>query len=96
MDLHIYGIDPKRIALSHFRPFPHVKGIITDMEEAVELLQTITEEMEQRYQLMEEVGVESIQEYCEETGEKIPYIIIVIDEQYERRIAVGMDPKTGP
>jgi S-DNA-T family DNA segregation ATPase FtsK/SpoIIIE len=79
-DMYIYGIDPKRIALSLFRPFSHVKGILTDMDEAVELLQSLTDEMDRRYQLMEEAGVESIQEYCEETGEKIPYIVIVIDE----------------
>jgi S-DNA-T family DNA segregation ATPase FtsK/SpoIIIE len=79
-ELHIYGIDPKRIALSLFRPFPHVRNILTDMEEAVDLLGSITEEMDRRYALMEELGVESIQEYQEETGEKIPYIVIVIDE----------------
>lgn len=79
--LQVTIIDPKRIDFSFFNiGFPHMTGIITDMEEAVDVLNELTEEMEKRYALLEYAGVRSPKAYREKTRQPMPYKLILVDE----------------
>jgi S-DNA-T family DNA segregation ATPase FtsK/SpoIIIE len=79
-EIAVFCIDPKRVELAHFRQFPQVKEVITDMDKANDLLKKIVSEMERRYELMEKAGVKTMQAYNEISSHKLHYIIVVIDE----------------
>jgi len=53
--------------------------VVTDAKKAAVALNWVVNEMEQRYQLLAKVGARNIEAYNEKQ-EKIPYIVIIIDE----------------
>lgn len=79
-DIAIFCIDPKRVELSPYRQFEQVREVITDMEQASDLLERMVDEMEHRYELLEAAGVKNIQQYNQHTGDQLHYIVVVIDE----------------
>ncbi len=79
-DLKFVMIDPKMVELRPFSEIPHMLcPVITDAKKASVALNWVVNEMEERYKLLAKVGVRSIESYNEKQ-EKIPYIIVVIDE----------------
>ncbi|MED3562278.1 FtsK/SpoIIIE domain-containing protein [Bacillus xiapuensis] len=79
-ELAMYLIDPKQVEYSMFNGFPQVKKIVTDMNEANKLLESIVVEMENRYALFAKSGVKNISSYNKNNDQKIPYIIVAVDE----------------
>jgi len=79
-DLKFLMIDPKMVELMPFNGMPHMLcPVITDAKKASTALNWVVNEMEERYQLLAKAGVRNIESYNEKQ-EKIPYIIVVIDE----------------
>lgn len=78
--LRMYMIDPKRVELQQYKGFPHVESVVTDMEEAAEVLEQLAEEMDNRYKQFEVVGVKTISMYNQKAKDKMPYVVCVIDE----------------
>lgn len=85
--LKLLLIDPKMVELAPYNRIPHlVSPVITDAKAATVALKWAVEEMERRYQLFSHTGVRNMEKYNEyashpdHTGEKLPYILIVIDE----------------
>ncbi|GEN35930.1 DNA translocase FtsK [Aneurinibacillus danicus] len=79
--LQVTIIDPKRIDFSFFNiGFPHITGVITDTEEAIETLEGLTDEMEERYEQLEKAGVRSPKAYREKTKQSMPYKVVLVDE----------------
>ncbi|EIN7678719.1 DNA translocase FtsK [Listeria monocytogenes] len=85
--LKLLLIDPKMVELAPYNRIPHlVSPVITDARAATVALKWAVEEMERRYQLFSHTGVRNMEKYNEyashpdHTGEKLPYILIVIDE----------------
>jgi S-DNA-T family DNA segregation ATPase FtsK/SpoIIIE len=79
--LQVTIIDPKRIDFSFFNiGFPHITGVITDTEEAIETLEGLTDEMEKRYKQLEKAGVRSPKAYREKTKQPMPYRLVLVDE----------------
>jgi hypothetical protein len=80
-ELQLVLIDPKRVELSQFKNLPHLLSpVIFDDDKAATALQWLTEEMEERYGLLEETGVRSIDDYNNSQTEKMTKIVVVIDE----------------
>ncbi|SFB67670.1 4TM region of DNA translocase FtsK/SpoIIIE [Brevinema andersonii] len=91
-DLKFIMIDPKMVELELYNGIPHLLApIITKPEEAMASLEWAVNEMDRRYKILSENGVRNIKEYqslvesslfgAEESGyEKLPYIVIIIDE----------------
>jgi hypothetical protein len=80
-DVQIVGVDLKRVELGVLKGLPHlIKPIATDKNQALKLIEWVREEMEMRYELLEDKGVEKIQRL---KGEKIPYLILIVDEGAE-------------
>ncbi|KGR73590.1 DNA translocase FtsK [Ureibacillus manganicus] len=85
-ELKLMLIDPKVVELAPFNNIPHlVSPVITDVKTATAALKWAVEEMERRYQLFAHVGVRDLSRYnkqAEKNGNKnkLPYILIVIDE----------------
>ncbi|EIB7810196.1 DNA translocase FtsK [Listeria innocua] len=85
--LKLLLIDPKMVELAPYNRIPHlVSPVITDAKAATVALKWAVEDMERRYQLFSHTGVRNMEKYNEyashpdHTGEKLPYILIVIDE----------------
>ena len=79
-------IDPKVVELSVYNGIPHLLiPVVTDPKKAAGALDWAVQEMVKRYSLFAEKGVRDIKGYNaelekEEGGEKLPQIIIIIDE----------------
>ncbi|WP_251027832.1 DNA translocase FtsK [Bacillus sp. ISL-41] len=80
-------IDPKMVELAPYNRIPHlVSPVITDVKAATASLKWAVEEMERRYELFAHTGVRDISRFNEiaekhrRFSEKLPYIVIVIDE----------------
>lgn len=80
-EMQLVLIDPKRVELSQFKDLPHLAGrVIYEHEEAVKALSWLVNEMNDRYETLEGENYRNIKEYNEDHGEKMPYIVCVIDE----------------
>ncbi|MBI3076182.1 MAG: DNA translocase FtsK [Deltaproteobacteria bacterium] len=78
-------IDPKVLELSAFEGVPHLLApVVTEARRAIHALKGAVERMEERYRLMGQLGVRSIEGYNRlmesAGGERLPYLVIVIDE----------------
>jgi len=77
-------IDPKRVELTLYRDIPHLyHPVVVEPKDAVRALRGSIVEMERRYKLFAERGVRNIASYnnkLREDDERLPYIVIVIDE----------------
>lgn len=84
-ELRLMIIDPKRIDMGKYKDMPHLLcPIITDYDEAKVAMDKLVAEMENRYDLLEETGASSVSEFNEiaemEGYEKMPHIVVIIDE----------------
>lgn len=76
-------IDPKLLELSSYDGIPHlISPVITNPKEAAEMLRKMVYEMERRYRLIAQKGVRNVESFNAEAepDERIPYIVIFIDE----------------
>jgi len=79
--LRILMIDPKRIELSLYDGIPHlIHPVVSEPKEATRALRWAVMEMERRYQLLEDAHTRNIVSYNEKSEEKLPYLIVIIDE----------------
>lgn len=73
-------VDPKMVELAPFNGLPHLLcPVVTDVKRVSAALNWVVNEMEERYQLFAKLGVRNIEAYNEKQ-EKIPYIVVIIDE----------------
>ncbi|HEX9503079.1 MAG TPA: DNA translocase FtsK, partial [Patescibacteria group bacterium] len=74
-------IDPKRVEMSLYNGLPHLlTGVIIDHQKAVNALKWAVAEMDRRYKLLSEVHKRNIGEYNAASPNKLPYIVVVVDE----------------
>lgn len=80
-DVKLMLIDPKVVELAPYNELPHlVTPVITDVKEATHALKWAVEEMEKRYKQFASTKVRDIERYNQNSAEKMPYIVIIIDE----------------
>jgi len=80
-EVRLLMVDPKRIELSSYEAIPHLlHPVVVDPKMASRALQWAVREMERRYILMEAMRVKGFVSYNEIAEEKLPYIVIIIDE----------------
>lgn len=80
-EVRLLLVDPKRIELSGYEDIPHLlHPVVVDPKLASRALLWAVREMERRYQLMEEAKVKSLASYNAEAADKLPLIVIIIDE----------------
>ncbi|WP_280769957.1 DNA translocase FtsK [Salipaludibacillus daqingensis] len=86
-EVRLLLIDPKMVELAPFNDVPHLAApVITDPKEATEGLKWAVTEMERRYQSFANAGARDIARYnekmerAEKPEEKLPYLLIVVDE----------------
>ncbi|MCI7238035.1 MAG: DNA translocase FtsK [Anaerococcus sp.] len=90
-------IDPKVVELSIYNGIPHlIMPVITDPKKASSSLFWGISEMERRYKLFESHHVRDIVGYkknleSDDSMEKLPYIVIIIDELADLMMTVGTE-----
>ncbi|HXF83674.1 MAG TPA: DNA translocase FtsK, partial [bacterium] len=82
LDVRLLMIDPKRVEFTHFNNIPHLLApVVTNPRAAAGALKEMLREMEERFERFAAAGVRNIQGYNQlPEGERLPYIVIVIDE----------------
>ncbi|PKN72920.1 MAG: cell division protein FtsK [Candidatus Cloacimonetes bacterium HGW-Cloacimonetes-3] len=96
-ELRLILIDPKRVELAGYNDLPHLIGqVVTDSDTALETMYWAVKEMERRYELLQEAKVRDILGYNEKSGEgeeleKLPYIVIIVDEFADLIMTSGKD-----
>ncbi|MGL5316455.1 MAG: DNA translocase FtsK 4TM domain-containing protein [Peptostreptococcaceae bacterium] len=74
-------IDPKVVELANYNGIPHLLiPVVTDPKKAANALNWAVVEMNKRYKMFAENGVKDITSYNEKCEEKLPKIVIIIDE----------------
>lgn len=86
-------IDPKVVELSIYNDLPHlaVPEVITDSKQALAVLNIVLHEMTRRFQLFAKAGAKNIDSFNEKSVEKIPYIVVIIDELADLMMTAAKD-----
>ena len=93
-EVKLLMVDPKMVELAPFNKLPHLLcPVLTEAKKAAVALAWVVNEMEERYQLFAREGRRNIEAY-NQNKEKIPYIIVVIDELADL-MAVAQDQVEG-
>ena len=86
-EVKLIMVDPKKVEFRMYSGIPHLLiPVITEAKQAAGALMWAVEEMERRYELIEKHNVRNLEAYNEKVtndpslGEKLPKIVIVIDE----------------
>ncbi len=80
-ELRLILVDPKRVELTGYNHIPHLLApVITDTEKVVGALQWVQREMDARYHRFSQVGCRNLQDYNKKFADKLPYMVVVIDE----------------
>lgn len=90
-DLQFIMVDPKRVELTLYNKIPHLlTPVITDSKKTILALKWAAREMDRRYDILQAESVQNIESYHSniydkskknnEEAERLPYIVIVIDE----------------
>ncbi|MGD9014721.1 MAG: DNA translocase FtsK 4TM domain-containing protein, partial [Candidatus Omnitrophota bacterium] len=93
-EVKLLMVDPKMVELAPFNKLPHLLcPVVTEAKKAAVALAWVVNEMEERYQLFAREGKRNIEAY-NQSKEKIPYIIVIIDELADL-MAVAQDQVEG-
>ena len=85
-------IDPKVVELASYNGIPHLLiPVVTDPKKAANALNWAVVEMNRRYKLFAENQVKDITSYNEKAEEKLPKIVIIIDELADLMMACAND-----
>ena len=85
-------VDPKVVELSNYNGIPHLLvPVVTDAKKAASALHWAVAEMERRYKAFADNHVREIKSYNEQAVEKMPYIVIIIDELSDLMMVAKVD-----
>ncbi|MDQ1238353.1 MAG: segregation ATPase FtsK/SpoIIIE, family, partial [Thermodesulfobacteriota bacterium] len=104
-DVKFLMVDPKKLELSYYQDIPHlIHPVVTEAEKVPKVLSWAIREMERRYDLLSLAGAKNIEGYnqqvmageIEPDGEenapqKLPYIVIIVDELAELMMVAAKD-----
>jgi S-DNA-T family DNA segregation ATPase FtsK/SpoIIIE len=96
-DVRLVMIDPKRVELTLFDHIPHLMcPVIKDVKEAAGVLRAVWREMDRRYDLFSNDGVRNIDGWNAKATfqDRLPYIVVVIDELADLMIQCGPEVET--
>ena len=91
-DLRLILIDPKMLELSVYNDIAHLlTPVVTEPKKAILALKWVCKEMERRYSLMNEENTRSLEGYNDKSVEKLPYIVVFIDEMADLMMTAGKE-----
>ena len=90
--LKLILIDPKMLELSVYNDIAHLLApVVTEPKKAIITLKWVCKEMERRYSMMNEEGTRNLEGYNQQANEKLPYIIVFIDEMADLMMTAGKE-----
>ncbi len=85
-------IDPKVVELSIYNGIPHLLSpVVTEPKKAAGALRWAVAEMERRYRLFAETQVRDISRYNQTAEERLPLIVVLIDELADLMMVAPQD-----
>ena len=91
-DLRLILIDPKMLELSVYNDIAHLlTPVVTEPKKAILALKWVCKEMERRYSLMNEENTRSLEGYNQKSLEKLPFIVVFIDEMADLMMTAGKE-----
>ncbi|MEK7868234.1 MAG: DNA translocase FtsK [Candidatus Omnitrophota bacterium] len=80
-ELKFLMVDPKMVELAIYNGLPHLLcPVVTDAKKASGALGWAVSEMEARYKMLAKIAVRNITAFNQKSEEKLPYIVVIIDE----------------
>ena len=80
-EVRLILVDPKRVEFSGYNGIPHLlMPVIVEPEKTLPALKWAVGEMGKRYKMLQDAGARDIESYNGKAAEKMPYILIVVDE----------------
>ncbi len=90
--LRLLMVDPKRVELTPFNGIPHlIQPVIVEAEEVTDSLRGLNREMIRRYKQMEELGVRNLEGYNQRAEEKMPFLVLIVDELADLMMVAGFE-----
>jgi S-DNA-T family DNA segregation ATPase FtsK/SpoIIIE len=100
-DIRLILVDPKIVELRVYNGIPHLlTPVITEPKKTIKALEFCLFEMERRYKLLNALAVRNISAYNKKilelklARERLPYIVVVIDEFADLMTTVGKELET--
>lgn len=100
-EVRMVMVDPKVVELQMYNGIPHLlTPVITDSKRTLKVLDFCLDEMDRRYKLLQGLRVRNISGYNDKIAEggiareKLPYIVVIIDEFADLMATVGKDLET--
>jgi S-DNA-T family DNA segregation ATPase FtsK/SpoIIIE len=95
-DLRFIMVDPKRVELPIYNGIPHLlTPVITEVSKTINALKWCLNEMDRRFDILQEHKKKNIASYNElmkvKGRDKMPYIIFIIDELADLMVAASKD-----
>ncbi len=98
-DVRLMLVDPKVVELTIYNGIPHLlTPVITDSKRAIKALDWLVSEMERRYAMLANYGVRNVAGLNEKIAsgelkgvEKVPYIVLIMDEFADIMAVVGKE-----
>lgn len=95
-DLRFIMVDPKRVELPVYNGISHLLApVITDVEKTINALQWCLSEMDRRFDILSEKGKRNIESYNKTAEQKMPYIVVIIDELADLMVVASKDIESG-
>lgn len=80
-ELKFLMVDPKMVELAIYNGLPHLLcPVVTDAKKVAGALGWVVGEMESRYKMLAKIGARNITAFNQKSEEKLPYIVVIIDE----------------
>ncbi|HVP39013.1 MAG TPA: DNA translocase FtsK, partial [Candidatus Saccharimonadales bacterium] len=95
--LRLLLIDPKMLELTGYNGIPHLLWpVVTSAKPAARALRWLVSEMERRYRLLAAGGTRHVDTYNTQVeqkgeGEKLPYIVVMVDELADLMLTLPME-----
>jgi len=100
--LKLILIDPKRVEFPVYNELPHLMcPVIYSAQKAINVLKWLTEEMERRFDVLSQARTKDIKSFNRryfenpEKFERLPYIVLIIDELADLMAARGREMEAG-
>lgn len=91
-EMRLLLVDPKRVELTPYNGIPHLlTPVVVETDQVVALLKGMIREMLNRYRRFEEVGARNIDGFNVKMAEKMPYLVVVIDELADLMMSASFD-----
>lgn len=91
-EIRLLLIDPKRVELTPYNGIPHLlTPVVVETDQVVGFLKGMIHEMLGRYRRMEEVGVRNIDSYNRKMSDRMPYLVIAVDELADLMMSASFD-----